>query len=72
MKKPVSILRSACLPFDTRESIFLVSRHLIDFHINLLKRISLGKGARREKFVPIITKVRSTGDKPVDLSDTSI
>jgi hypothetical protein len=36
---------------------FIVSRRLIDFHLTLLKRISLGKGAQREKFVPIITKV---------------
>ena len=35
----------------------LVSRRLIDFHFNLLKRISLGKGAQRDKFVSIITKV---------------
>jgi hypothetical protein len=35
----------------------IVSRRLIDFHLTLLKRISLGKGAQREKFVPIITKV---------------
>jgi hypothetical protein len=34
-----------------------VSRRLIDFHLTLLKRISLGKGAQRDKFVPIITKV---------------
>ncbi|CAF4475331.1 unnamed protein product, partial [Rotaria sp. Silwood2] len=33
-----------------------ISRRLIDFHITLLKRISLGKGAQRDKFVPIITK----------------
>jgi hypothetical protein len=35
----------------------IVSRRLIDFHLTLLKRISLGKGAQRDKFVPIITKV---------------
>ncbi|CAF1440883.1 unnamed protein product [Rotaria sp. Silwood1] len=33
-----------------------ISRRLIDFHITLLKRIALGKGAQRDKFVPIITK----------------
>ena len=33
-----------------------ISRRLIDFHLTLLKRISLGKGAQREKFVSIITK----------------
>ncbi|CAF3493871.1 unnamed protein product [Adineta steineri] len=33
-----------------------ISRRLIDFHLTLLKRISLGKGAQRDKFVPIITK----------------
>jgi len=33
-----------------------ISRRLIDFHLALLKRISLGKGAQRDKFVPIITK----------------
>jgi len=33
-----------------------ISRRLIDFHFNLLKRISLGKGAQRDKFVSIITK----------------
>jgi hypothetical protein len=35
----------------------VVSRHLIDFHLSLLKRISLGKGAKRDKFVSILTKV---------------
>ena len=39
----------------------IVSRRLIDFHLTLLKRISLGKGAQRDKFVPIITKVRLRG-----------
>ncbi|UJR13904.1 hypothetical protein I4U23_000910 [Adineta vaga] len=33
-----------------------ISRRLIDFHLTLLKRISLGKGAQRDKFVSIITK----------------
>ncbi|CAF1081741.1 unnamed protein product [Adineta ricciae] len=33
-----------------------VSRRLVDFHLTLLKRISLGKGAQRDKFNAIITK----------------
>ncbi|CAF3897837.1 unnamed protein product [Rotaria magnacalcarata] len=33
-----------------------ISPRLIDFHITLLKRITLGKGAQRDKFVPVITK----------------
>ena len=39
----------------------LVSRRLIDFHLTLLKRISLGKGAKRDKFVSIISKVSTIG-----------
>ena len=37
--------------------VTLVSRRLIDFHISLLKRVSLGKRAHRDKFLSIITKV---------------
>ena len=46
--------------FDVKRCFFsfLVHRQLIDFHLNLLKRISLGKGAKRDKFPSIISKVK--------------